>query len=213
VGPRGNALFVHTTEAGDLTGFEIKGQGFTGFATGGTKSAWQSAAWPADRALVVTESAIDALSYFQLHPDPADRTRFLSTGGAPSTRQVEILERIFAQLASASRIVAAVDSDDAGVKLASRIEDLARRHEGITFQRHSSWPAKDWNDVLRQVERDYILALPPLGRSLEGGRWWATAREVRVPTADAPKRSSVRRSSCDRRQRAQSAGSICLAGR
>ena len=170
VGPRGNALFVHTTEAGEVTGFEIKGPRFTGFATGGTKSAWQSAVSPTDRVLVVTESAIDALSYFQLHPDPADRTRFLSTGGAPSTRQVEMLERVFAQLASASRVVAAVDSDDAGIKLASRIEDLVRRHEGIAFQRHSPWPAKDWNDVLRRVEREYIRASPPLGRSIERGR-------------------------------------------
>jgi hypothetical protein len=46
-----------------------------------------------------------------------DRTRFLSTGGAPSTRQVEILERVFAPLASASRVVAAVDSDDAGAEV------------------------------------------------------------------------------------------------
>jgi hypothetical protein len=153
-----------------VTGFEIKGQGFTGFATGGTKSAWQSAARPADGALVVTESAIDALSYFQLHPDPADRTRFLSTGGAPSTRQVEMLERVLAQLPSASWVVAAVDSDDAGVKLASRIEDLVRGHDGITFARHSPGPAKDWNDVLREIERDYIRALPPLDRSIDRGR-------------------------------------------
>jgi hypothetical protein len=91
LGPHGNALFVHTTEAGEVTGYEIKNRGFTGFATGGTKSAWQSAAQPTDGTLVLTESAIDALSYFQLHPDPIGRTRFLSTGGAPSTRQIELL--------------------------------------------------------------------------------------------------------------------------
>ncbi|MGA3125063.1 MAG: DUF3991 domain-containing protein, partial [Polyangiaceae bacterium] len=70
---RKNTLFVHTTAAGEVTGFEIKNRGFTGFATGGTKSAWQSEARPTDSALVVTESAIDALSYFQLHPGPSHR--------------------------------------------------------------------------------------------------------------------------------------------
>ena len=159
LGPHGNALFVHTTEAGEVTGYEIKNRGFTGFATGGTKSAWQSAAQPTDGTLVLTESAIDALSYFQLHPDPIGRTRFLSTGGAPSTRQVELLERVFAQLPPTTRVVAAVDSDDAGAKLASRIADLVRGHNAITFERHSPAPAKDWNEVLQQVERASIRAL------------------------------------------------------
>jgi hypothetical protein len=156
---RNNTLFVHTTETGQLTGFEIKNRGFTGFATGGTKTAWQSAARPTDDALVITESAIDALSYFQLHPGARDRTRYLSTGGAPSTRQLELLDRVFAQLPSAGRVVAAVDSDDAGVKLASRIETLVRQRGQIPFERHSPSPAKDWNDVLQQVERAYIRAL------------------------------------------------------
>ena len=156
---RNNTLFVHTTETGQLTGFEIKNRGFTGFATGGTKTAWQSAARPTDDALVITESAIDALSYFQLHPGARDRTRYLSTGGAPSTRQLELLDRVFAQLPSAGRVVAGVDSDDAGVKLASRIETLVRQRGQIPFERHSPSPAKDWNDVLQQVERAYIRAL------------------------------------------------------
>jgi hypothetical protein len=156
---RGNTLFVHTTAAGQVTGFEIKNRGFTGFATGGTKTAWQSAARPTDDALVITESAIDALSHFQLHPGARDRTRYLSTGGAPSTRQLELLDRVFAQLPSASRVVAGVDSDDAGVKLASRIETLVRQRGQIPFERHSPSPAKDWNDVLQQVERAYIRAL------------------------------------------------------
>jgi len=58
-----------------------------------------------------------------------------------------------------SRVIAAVDSDDAGVKLARRIETLARERAHVTFQRHSPSPAKDWNDVLQQVERAYIRAL------------------------------------------------------
>ncbi len=165
---RGNTLFVHTTAAGEVTGFEIKNRGFTGFATGGTKSVWQSAALPTDRALVVTESAIDALSYFQLHPERAGMTRFVSTGGAPSPQQIVVLDRLLTQLPPSSRLVAAVDSDGAGDKLASRIAELVRERAHIAFERHSPAPAKDWNDVLQQVERDYIRSRPPLSPSRSG---------------------------------------------
>jgi hypothetical protein len=60
VGPRENVLFLHRDDTGHVTGFEAKNLGFTGFAAGGRKTAWQSVSWPDDRALVVTESAIDA---------------------------------------------------------------------------------------------------------------------------------------------------------
>jgi hypothetical protein len=79
---RGNVLFAHHDDAGQLTGFEVKNRGYTRFSTGGTKSAWQSAAEADDRFAVFTESAIDALSHHQLHPDRAARSRYLSTAGA-----------------------------------------------------------------------------------------------------------------------------------
>jgi hypothetical protein len=167
---RGNALFVHATEPGEVTGFEIKGRGFTGFSTGGTKSLWQSIAQPSDRVLVITEGAIDALSYFQLHAEQASFTRFASTAGAPSKHQLEILDRVFGQLPEASTVVAAVDADPAGDKLASRIEGLASGHAAIAFRRHSPSPAKDWNEVLQQVDRGYIREVQGLGRSADRER-------------------------------------------
>ena len=159
---RGNVLFVHTGEAGVVSGFEIKNRGFTGFVPGGTKTAWQSASRADDRALVVTESAIDALSYHQLHRDRHESIRYLSTAGTPSTAQFELLGRIFARLPPASTVVAAVDSDEAGRKLASRIETLTRRIPHVEFRRDAPDRAKDWNDVLQCVERDFIRSLPRL---------------------------------------------------
>jgi len=170
---RGNTLFVHTTDAGEVTGFEIKNRGFTAFSTGGTKSAWQSTVLPSDRALIITESAIDALSYFQFQRETAAGARFLSTAGAPSRHQLELLDRIVGKLPRASTVLAAVDSDVAGDKLASRIEELVRGHSALAFRRHSPSPAKDWNDVLQQAERDYLrspLGLPQSAAGLERGR-------------------------------------------
>jgi hypothetical protein len=150
---RGSALFVHRDDAGEITGFEIKCQRFTGFASGGTKSAWQSAARYDDKSLVITESAIDALSYHQLHAEQAPTCRYLSTAGAPSTRQFALLQRIFAALPASMTVIAAVDSDEAGDKLAKRIEELTTSEPHLIFRRDSPSADKDWNDVLRRAQR------------------------------------------------------------
>jgi hypothetical protein len=149
---RGSVLFVHKGVAGEVTGFEIKGPCFTGFAAGGSKTAWQSHILPTDQSLVITESAIDALSYHQLHPERAPHSRYLSTAGAPSSRQFALLEHLFAELAAGMTIVAAVDADDAGTKLAGRIQKLTMGYRHVTFRRDSPEGDKDWNDVLKRLE-------------------------------------------------------------
>jgi len=153
---RGNVLFAHRDESGALTGFEVKSRGFTGFAAGGTKTAWQSRACPGDQKLVITESAVDALSHYQLYRDAA---RYVSTAGAPSSAQMELLGRLLARLAPETIVVAALDSDAAGHQVASRIEALTRCLPHLYFSRDTPMGAKDWNDVLQHVERDFILSL------------------------------------------------------
>jgi hypothetical protein len=162
IGAHGNVFFVHRDDSGVVTGFEIKNRGFTGFATGGRKTAWQSLIRPDDRALVVTESAIDALSHYQLRPEPADRARYLSTAGAPSSSQWELLDRLFGRLPDRSAVIAAVDADNAGDKLAGALEDLTRRHNHLGFRRDAPTQAKDWNKVLERVEQCFVRSLPGL---------------------------------------------------
>ncbi len=149
---RGNVLFAHRDDTGELTGLEIKNRGFTGFAPGGTKSAWQSGAEAGDRFAVVTESAIDALSHHQLHRERGDRTRYLSTAGAPGRTQLGILGRLFGHLAAGSTVVAAVDADDAGHKLAARLQELVRAHAHLGFERHEPVGGKDWNELVQKEQ-------------------------------------------------------------
>ena len=153
---RGNVLFAHRDESGALTGFEVKSRGFTGFASGGKKTAWQSRAFPGDQTLVITESAIDALSHYQLYRYAA---RYVSTAGTPSSTQMQLLGRLLARLAPETIVVAALDSDPAGHKIASRIEALTRRLPRLYFRRDTPTGAKDWNDILQHVERNFILSL------------------------------------------------------
>jgi hypothetical protein len=150
IGTRNNILFPHCDDAGAFTGFEMKNRDFTGFSAGGTKSAWQSNARPDDRALVIAESAIDALSYAQLHQPDAEAYRYLSTAGAPSTGQYKIMARIFARLPEGSTVIAAVDRDPAGDWYAKQYEWLTGLHAHLCFRRHSPERDQDWNDVLRR---------------------------------------------------------------
>lgn len=155
---RANVLFVHRDEGG-VTGFEVKNEGFSGFAPGGMRTLWQSNAFSGDRRLVVAESAIDAMSYHQLHRDEA--TRYASTAGSASPRTLVVLERAIERMSPGSTVVAATDADAAGRKLASQIAEIAARHAHVRFIEHRPEPAigKDWNAVLQRVERDFVRSM------------------------------------------------------
>lgn len=149
----GRVLFPHR-DAHGLTGFERKGRGWTSFAKGGRKSLWRSQSRPEDVRLVLVESAIDAMSYHQLHPDP--RTRYASVGGAMSPQQCELVRVAIAEMPSGSTIVLAFDNDDAGHKLAAQVQGMGAADR--RFVRHIPPRAKDWNDYLQSRERHQRIA-------------------------------------------------------
>lgn len=163
----GNALFVHRDAAG-ISGFEKKNRGFTGFATGGEKTFWYSTPGEPVVRLIVAESAIDALSYFQLNPQRS--TRYMSFAGEMSTRQVSLLQQATAKLPKAGEVVLAVDRDAAGDKFVSKLS-AALTGLGVAVRRDSpELGNKDWNDVLRARERAYINELPLLSPGLRRGQ-------------------------------------------
>ena len=126
---KGNAIFLHFDQQG-LCGYEIKNRGFTGFASGGTKGLWSSHEEAADTSLVVCESAIDALSHAALFPAPG--TRYTSIGGQMNPLQPELVRAAVARLSVNSEIVAAMDADTEGRKLAdvvSQAVDLSGRSD------------------------------------------------------------------------------------
>jgi Toprim-like/Protein of unknown function (DUF3991) len=153
---RGNAVFPHFDTEG-LCGYEIKNRGFTGFAAGGEKGLWCSHTRAVDRRLVVTESAIDALSYASLFPDAEDRTRYASLGGKPSAKQGGLMQTTIAKLPEPAEIVAAFDADAPGRllarvvcnALAAAVAEAQRRE--LTLKIHlPADEGEDWNDVLQR---------------------------------------------------------------
>ena len=153
----GNTVFPHFDAAG-LCGYEIKNGGFTGFAAGGQKGLWFSHTQPADRRLILTESAVDALSYAALFPNAEDQTRYASLGGKPSSRQRALVQATIAKLPAGAEIVAAFDADDAGRQMVKVIREaaasVARRtgRSDLIFKAHlPTQEGEDWNMVLQNV--------------------------------------------------------------
>jgi hypothetical protein len=140
---RGNVAFRHDDREG-LTGWELKNRGFTGFASGGRKGLFAlRVGYGRDEApprVVVTESALDALSFHQLDPAPA---LLLSFGGGLSEPQRELLAHVLTKYPAAA-IFAATDSDDQGEEYAA----LIRQHRPDAL-RAKSPTGKDWNDAIR----------------------------------------------------------------
>jgi hypothetical protein len=147
---KGNAIFPHFDAEG-LCGYEMKNAGFTGFSPGGSKGLWSSHTTPTDTRLVVCESAIDALSYATLFPAP--ETRYASIGGEMNNLQPEVIRSAAARMSTGSEIVAAMDADAGGRKLAEMVRQavsLSGRSD-LSFRIHEPSGFKDWNNQLRGI--------------------------------------------------------------
>ena len=149
---RHNAIFPHVNADG-LCGFEKKNTGFTGFASGGEKGLWASAANSQDTTLIITEGAIDALSYHALFRPP--HARYLSIGGAMNPNQPKLLTRAMQRLPEGGTLVIATDNDAGGDTLTDQLTQLAkdtRPDLAITTHRPPQ-RGEDWNDVLKAKAR------------------------------------------------------------
>lgn len=152
---RGNAIFPHYDGDG-LTGYSVKNNNFTGFSSGGTKTLWQSNKSETDRCLVITESAIDALSYHQLFAKENPNTRYIATSGTISNYQLELIKTAMKEITKlGGEIVIATDNDEMGNKMAKTLANVAPSTSKI--YRHTPQHSKDWNQVVEK-ERQRILS-------------------------------------------------------
>ena len=152
----GNAVFPHHDRQG-LCGFELRNTRFKGFAKGGQKGLWYSTHHPDDHSLVITESAIEALSYHALHRPEA--TRYFSIAGEMNPMQRQLLESAFLKLSPGASILIATNNDAGGKHLAEQIKGIALATGRADLALLDSRPERDgadWNDTLR--------ALPEQGR-------------------------------------------------
>lgn len=154
-----NLIFPHQDKEG-FGGFEARNFEFKGFSKGGQKGLWRSNMLTGDERLVITESAIDALSYHQLNGD--EKTRYMSIAGTMSESQREYLKENIERMPEGSTVVIATDQDKAGHQLARDIHDLV---PGREMTREAPEHGKDWNEELQHqiretaMEKDYGMSL------------------------------------------------------
>lgn len=138
----GNAVFLLLDTAAVPVGAELRGTtalAWRGMAPGSRKDrGFFSVAASTSGAIVLCESAIDALSCHALHPD----YRCLSTSGARSAPAW--LPELIAQ---GLPLYCGFDADPTGDVMAQRMQQL---HPSVRRLRPT---AKDWNDLLRQLVR------------------------------------------------------------
>jgi 5S rRNA maturation endonuclease (ribonuclease M5) len=170
---RGNAIFPHSDGDG-LTGFTVKNENFTGFSKGGTKALWRSQprdsdcaprTSEADRRLVIVESAIDAMSYHQLFTEQNSHTRYISTGGTISHKQLDLIKTAMADMTRlGGEIVIATDNDVAGNKLFKTLAKEAPAKSQIS--RDVPKQGKDWNELLQHTRPQEITRQRSIGWEL-----------------------------------------------
>jgi len=139
---RANAVFLLVASDATPVGAELRGTTaltWRGLAPGSRKDhGFFSLPSTPCEAIVLCESAIDAISCHALHP----AYRCLSTSGArPDPAWLGAL------VAQGQPIYCGFDADPTGDTMAQRLRDL---HPSIRRLRP---PAKDWNDLLRQHGR------------------------------------------------------------
>jgi hypothetical protein len=148
----GSAVFPHFDAEG-LSGFEIKGPGYTSFSKGGTKAIWTSHAQHDDNRIAFFESAIDGLSFIALFPD--ERTRLASLAGRPTPLQKELVRAAIAVMPASATVLAAMDADQAGRDMANVIREAVQLtgRSDLRFEVREPQGYKDWNELLQRQAR------------------------------------------------------------
>ncbi len=114
------------------------------FENGNAAAFWLGTSLFQARAVVVTESPIECLSWLALHPTAAG-IHCRSYGG----NRWRSIQTVFSQVkATGAQLVCAFNNDPEGNRTADEFVQLAQRAEIIAIK-YQPKTAKDWNDVLR----------------------------------------------------------------
>ncbi len=148
----GNVVFVSRDLTGkEITGAELKNENFKGLAKGSDRSAGAfqiRTTGSDDKKLVITESAIDAISYFSLKMP--GNTAIVSTSGVmPHT--TKFIDDLI-QKKGIKKVVVAYDNDVAGQLNAYKMKaDIEKKYPDLNVEIERS-KAKDWNEDLLQLQ-------------------------------------------------------------
>ena len=145
-----NAIFPHF-DSGQVCCYELKNSNFTGFAPHGKRGLWCSVYHHTNNRIIITESAIDALSFHALHGHQNDF--YLSLGGQLGKKQIPLIQRVADQLTSDGLVAVAVDRDSQGDSYWQNLSEALQSVSVTRLLPHS----KDWNeDLIGQLGKENL---------------------------------------------------------
>ncbi|MEA1990567.1 MAG: toprim domain-containing protein [Pseudomonadota bacterium] len=139
---RQNVIFPHF-KGGEVVGFEKKNTDFTGFSSGGEKSVWYSNGLMQADKVVIVESAIDAMSFEQLH-GKGKNYGYISIGGQPRDEQLQVLAKL-----DPSKLILGLDNDEGGESIKTQIEAVTGTLKEVKPK------SKDFNQDLSITSLDF----------------------------------------------------------
>lgn len=156
------AWFGHRDAQGQICGAELRGPERHLCLKGTVKTLFRymPGGAPVVRRLVVTEAALDALSFAALDGGRTVDTLYTSTAGGMGPETEEALRAHLRAMARepGARLVIATDNDKAGDRYAARLASLADG-AGVPWTRElPAWGMNDFNDVLRRVVAERAAA-------------------------------------------------------
>lgn len=134
-----NVCFPHTDANGLTTGWEVRSHGFKAFLKDAQKSLW--VADLGGRAAVITESAIDAMSYHQANA--ALPACYISIAGSMNSTQRADLEDFLKSSGAFDEVIVASDNDADGRRYFEVIN--AWRPDAVW---HPAPVGGDWNEAI-----------------------------------------------------------------
>lgn len=158
-----NVVFAHR-RGGNVTGWEIKNFGFRGgFTKNGNRTLFLGPAVTDEiEKIVITESAIDAMSYHQLDGEGKHRTLYASLAGNPSKEQIDQIMELGLRLTNVNEIIIGTDADESGDRMATLLMSslppgIATRHRPEFSVSEQGAGKKDWNDLVRGARTNRLL--------------------------------------------------------
>jgi hypothetical protein len=147
----GTLLFRHGNLDSRMCGYEYKAEEHFGFSTGGQRGLFvcRKGDVKTIKKVVITETALNALSYAQLDNCQAD-TAYVSTAGNPFVSQVEQVLVTVRDTLNLDKIVLATNNDSDGGKIAEKLKAaLSKSFSDEIIERRKPIHGNDWNEELK----------------------------------------------------------------
>jgi Protein of unknown function (DUF3991)/Toprim-like len=154
-----NIGFPYKNDKGEVTGFELRNNDFKGHARGTDK---ESSVWAANfamrkemtRKVFLFESAIDAMSFYQLFNKQYDfkHAAFISFGGSLAPKQIDMVTKSYLN----ARFFSGFDNDYNGNMFDIMFEKRLNPNFEVEFKREENQIVALHKDVEHRFEKDAI---------------------------------------------------------